>query len=82
MASDFAKTLVKQLDNYAVVSNRVDVSELYVDSQLQEVREVLEGLSLLRSDGSRCFCEDGLYNKQHQENCLRAQSLLQRLELK
>lgn len=48
----------------------------------QEVIKVLEGLSLLRTDGSRCFCEDGLYNKQHQDNCLRARALWAKLQIK
>lgn len=55
--------------------------ERIVDAALQEVREVLASLSLQRSDGSRCFCEDGLYNRQHQANCLRARGLWAKLQI-
>lgn len=78
MASEPGSELARRV--YVLGADRHDDAVAAIDDSLQEVRNVLTSLSLLRSDGSRCFCEDGLYNKTHQDNCERARALMAQLK--
>lgn len=83
--SKFAQALVRRLPTAEFIGGTMlrnyTPQEAVVDAKLQETRAVLESLSLLRSDGSRCFCSDGLYNKSHEEICLRARALYDQLKI-